>query len=91
MNTATGFSDPLVSDTPLPFHELCARIHDRIAAFLDAKDVPERVKSVQEQTRVALGVIEEALARYRSVTGSVHHGNCEADGDLKLAGAFISI
>lgn len=67
MNTATGFSDPLVSDTPLPFHDLCARIHDRISAFLDAKNVPERVRSVQEQTRVAVGVIDQALARYRSV------------------------
>jgi FAD synthetase len=65
MNTATGFSEPLVTDTPLPFHELCARIHDRIAAFLDAKDASERVKSVQEQTRVSLGVIDEALTRYR--------------------------
>jgi FAD synthetase len=67
MNSATGFAEPLVTDTPLPFHELCARIHDRIAAFLDAKDVSERVKSVQGQTREALSVIEEALTRYRWV------------------------
>jgi FAD synthetase len=65
MNSATGFAEPLVTDTPLPFHELCARIHDRISAFLDAKDASERVKSVQGQTREALGIIEEALTRYR--------------------------
>lgn len=67
MKSATGFAEPLVSDTPLPIHELCARIHDRIAAFLDAKDVSQRVKNVQGQTREALSVIEEALARYRCV------------------------
>ncbi|KAF1943007.1 adenine nucleotide alpha hydrolases-like protein [Clathrospora elynae] len=64
MNTASGFSDPLVSDTPLPYHELCARIHDRIATFLDAKDVSDRVKDVQEQTRASLHVIELALEQY---------------------------
>ncbi|KAH7089088.1 hypothetical protein FB567DRAFT_324439 [Paraphoma chrysanthemicola] len=64
MNSATGFSEPLVTDTPLPFRDLCARIHDRIAAFLDAKDVPDRVKSVQAQTRDSLSIIEEALSRY---------------------------
>ena len=67
MKTDAGFSDPLVSDTPLPFRTLCARIHGRIATFLDAQDVPDRVKSVQEQTRVSLDVIGEALDRYRWV------------------------
>lgn len=67
MNIAAGFPEPLVNDTPQPFHSLCARIHNRIAAFLDAKDVSDRVKSVQGQTRVALGVIDEALERYRWV------------------------
>jgi FAD synthetase len=65
MNTATGFAEPLVSDTPLPFHELSTKIHERISAFLDAKD--ERLSSVQRQTREALGVIDEALTRYRWV------------------------
>jgi FAD synthetase len=67
MNTASGFLEPLVTDTPLPFHELCARIYDRIAAFLEAKDVSERVKSVQEQTRESLAIIDEALGKYRWV------------------------
>jgi FAD synthetase len=67
MNTASGFSDPLVTDTPLPFHELCTRIHDRIAAFLAAEHVSNRVKNVQEQTRISLGVISEALEKYRLV------------------------
>ena len=67
MNTSFGFSEPLVADTPLPFPEQCARIHDRIAAFLDKEDVSDRVKSVQEQTRIALGVIDQALEQYRWV------------------------
>lgn len=64
MNTDSGFSDPLVTDTPLPFRDLCARIHDRIAAFLDASDVSERVKNVQQQTLVSLEVIDQALEQY---------------------------
>jgi hypothetical protein len=91
MNTATGFAEPLVHDTPPPFHELCARIHDRISAFLDAKDAPERLKGVQEQTRVALRVIEEALARYRWVVRDVNRKLHEADMRLKPARALTGI
>jgi FAD synthetase len=64
MNSASGFPDPLVSDTPLPFHQLCTRINDRITTFLDAKNVPDRVKNVQQQTQTSLRVIAEALERY---------------------------
>lgn len=57
-------ASPLVSDSPLPFPELCARIHGRITAFLGEKNVSARVKSVQEQTAMSLGVIAEALDKY---------------------------
>jgi FAD synthetase len=67
MNTAFGFAEPLVTDTPLPFPEQCARIHDRIDAFLHEEQVSDRTRSVQEQTRISLGVIEKALDRYRWV------------------------
>lgn len=67
-NTALGFEEPLVTDTPRPFPEQCARIHERINVFLGAKDVSERAKNVQEQTRIALGIIEQALDQYRLVT-----------------------
>ena len=67
-NIALGFEEPLVTDTPRPFPEQCARIHERVDAFLGARDVLDRVKSVQEQTRTALGVIEKALDQYRWVT-----------------------
>lgn len=71
-------TSPLVDDTPLPFPQLCAKIHDRIEAFLDEKDVSPRVKGVQEQTRISLRVIEEALDRYRYVAPDMRqqiHGN----------------
>ncbi|KAF2645559.1 adenine nucleotide alpha hydrolases-like protein [Massarina eburnea CBS 473.64] len=58
-------AEPLVSDTPQPFPELCASIHARVAAFLEEKDVSERVKSLQAQTRASLDVIAEALERYK--------------------------
>lgn len=63
--TPLGFEEPLVTDTPRPFSEQCTRIHERIDVFLGAKDVSDRVKSVQEQTRAALDVIEKALDQYR--------------------------
>lgn len=76
MTTSAAFPEPLVSDTPLPFHQLCARIHDRVAAFLDAKDVSERVKSVQQQTRASLDIIDQALAQYRCVTARPNTWSC---------------
>jgi FAD synthetase len=67
VDTANGPASPLVSNTPLPFPQLCARIHDRIAAFLEKSDESPRLKSVQEQTRISLGIIEQALDQYRYV------------------------
>lgn len=59
---------PLVPDAPpLPFAKLCARLDDAIASFLDQDFQDGRLVAVQAQTRVALGVIEEALQRYRWV------------------------
>jgi FAD synthetase len=87
MNTATGFAEPLVNDTPPPFPELCARIHDRIAAFLDVKDGPGRLRGVQEQTRTSLRVIEEALARYRWAD---RHVLLESYAKLTVTGVYQS-
>lgn len=60
-------TEPLVSDAPLPFPQLCAKLHHRIHAFLDTKDVSPSLKSLQEQIRTALGVIAEALEKYTYV------------------------
>ncbi|OCK80192.1 adenine nucleotide alpha hydrolases-like protein [Lepidopterella palustris CBS 459.81] len=62
--TSTSISSPLVPDFPLSFPELCARIHEHISAFLAEKTDSERLKSVQEQTRISLDVLSEALDRY---------------------------
>lgn len=64
-HTSLGLNEPLVTDTPRPFPEQCARIHERVEAFLGAEDVSDRVKSVQEQTRSTLAIIEKALDQYR--------------------------
>lgn len=57
-------ASPLVGDTPLPFPQLCAKIHDRVVAFLDLEDESPRVKSVQGQVRLSLRVIADALDKY---------------------------
>lgn len=61
----TTASSPFVPEAPLPFPELCARIHERISAFLAEKTESPRLKGVQEQTRISLDVIAEALDRYK--------------------------
>lgn len=44
---------------------LCAKVHARITAFLDAEPATDRLRKVQEQTRLSLKIIDEALDRYR--------------------------
>jgi FAD synthetase len=59
------FTDPLFPSTAIPLPELCKRINERITTFLDGDAETEALRSVQKHTRIALGVIEEALKRYR--------------------------
>lgn len=60
--------DALIPDTSVSFADQCARLDDRITAFLrEDNEANSRLRAVQEQTRIALGVIEEALQRYRYV------------------------
>ncbi|KAK5121721.1 hypothetical protein LTR85_004596 [Meristemomyces frigidus] len=58
-NTATITKDP-----PKALPELCAQVHQRLEAFLKAEPRSERVKGVQDQSRLSLKVLEEALERY---------------------------
>ena len=59
-------ASPLVHEnTPPSFPHLCARIHDRVQAFLDEQAASERLKSLQQQTRISLDVISEALDKYK--------------------------
>lgn len=61
------------TETIAPGHEehlptLCAKVHARVAAFLDAQASTDGLRKVQEQTRLSLKILEEALERYRCVT-----------------------
>jgi hypothetical protein len=47
---------------------ICTTIAERVDAFLSTEAPTPLLKQVQEQTRVALGVIDETLKRYRFVS-----------------------
>ena len=49
---------------PRSLREVCADVHSRAEAFLAHQTDDETVKGTQEQTRIALGVIEKALQDY---------------------------
>jgi hypothetical protein len=51
----------------LPLSEICARVRERVDAFLAEEPATEQLRSVQEQTRISLGVLDEALRRYKYV------------------------
>lgn len=50
---------------------ICAELAARVNTFLEAEAPTPLLRDVQKQTRVAIGVIEEALERYRLVSPSV--------------------
>lgn len=44
--------------------EVCDEIRDKVDAFLGEEPSTPLLKQVQEQVRISLGVVEEALTRY---------------------------
>ncbi len=52
---------------PQSLQQVCADVHSRINAFLAVLEEDETIKSTQEQTRIAMGVIEQALEEYQCV------------------------
>ena len=56
---------PLLPTQRLPLSELCSRVHERMTAFLTREVQSRRLRSVQEQTKISLRVIQEALRRYK--------------------------
>lgn len=63
-----GNSATIQQEPPLPLKETCRRVHDRVQEFLKREyQDGERLRDVQVQTRRSLGVIGEALKRYRYV------------------------
>ncbi|KAK3707472.1 3'-phosphoadenosine 5'-phosphosulfate sulfotransferase [Vermiconidia calcicola] len=60
----TGDIKTITQEPTPPMPELCARIHQRVEAFLHSEAKSDRVRAVQAQSRTSLLVIEEALERY---------------------------
>lgn len=58
------FPDSLFPEEQLPLGDLCERVHGRVMKFLETKGGNENIRSAQDQTRISLGVIGEALERY---------------------------
>lgn len=44
---------------------VCAQVHQLLETFLASEPRNERLRGVQEQSRLSLRIIEEALDRYR--------------------------
>jgi FAD synthetase len=59
-----GHWDSHASGNILP---ICTELAAHVKEFLESEQETKLLKNVQEQTRVALGVIDEALERYRFV------------------------
>lgn len=56
---------PVINGHSRSISSICARLDARVNAFLETEAPTPLLKAVQEQTRVALGVISTALERYR--------------------------
>ncbi|GKT97449.1 phosphoadenosine phosphosulfate reductase [Colletotrichum tofieldiae] len=53
--------------SPRSFYDVCDELRLRVDAFLAEDQNTEVLRNVQAQLRVSMGVVEEALARYRCV------------------------
>jgi hypothetical protein len=59
--------DDFLAPDYVPLPELTARINAKIQRFLRLQPKDKQVRKVQEQTKVSLNVIKEALDRYECV------------------------
>ena len=59
---------------------ICAALAARVKEFLETEQPTTLLKEVQEQTKVALGVIDEALERYRFVNSPSLNFGIEKEG-----------
>ncbi|KAF4914766.1 FAD synthase [Colletotrichum fructicola] len=67
---ANGYpAKPHLSESPpRSFHDVCVELRDKVDAFLAEDPKTDVLRNVQEQLRVSMGVVNEALATYRCVT-----------------------
>lgn len=63
---AAGATPPTLSfdDGQSPLPEAAVRMRQQVLAFLEEQPESQRLRDVQAQVKVAMGVIDEALARY---------------------------
>lgn len=61
---------PAINGHDASIRPVCMQLAARVNAFLDEDPETPALKAVQEQTRVALGVIHAALDRYRYYASS---------------------
>jgi len=62
---ASGTTETIAQDNEPDLSALCNKVHARITAFLDTEPATDRLRKVQEQTRLSLRIIDEALDRYK--------------------------
>lgn len=63
-----GASEPAsvpAPGTPPPLALVCGELRRKVTAFLKEEPKDKVLRAVQDQVRVSLGVIEEAMRRYR--------------------------
>jgi FAD synthetase len=60
-----GNTSTISQSDPPSLPVICAQVHDRLETFLAAEPKTERIRAVQEQSRLSLRIIEEALEKYR--------------------------
>lgn len=61
----TGRTETIAQDNEPDLSALCAKVRARLGAFLDAEPSTERLRKVQEQTRLSVKICNEALDRFR--------------------------
>ncbi|KAM0717090.1 hypothetical protein Q7P37_006942 [Cladosporium fusiforme] len=64
-NTSTNSHHQNHHSDPHSLPAVCAQVHQRLGAFLASEPRNQRLRGVQEQSRLSLRIIEEALDRYR--------------------------
>ncbi len=60
-----GEKAPVINGNDATIRPICTALAERVNTFLLSEAKTPLLKAVQDQTRVALGVIETALQRYR--------------------------
>lgn len=63
----TYSANPKSADPPRTLQDVCLELRERIDAFLAEEPETPLLRNVQAQLRVSMGVVEEALGRYRCV------------------------